>query len=103
MSGTARHKSPKWSMRRTSGHCQQVYFPSGRRHGGLKFDHKMPGDLHASGAGPMLPGEVSSKNIEQCIPLDGFKSPISRRIGVAGVQRPNQLLVFLDNNPQKEV
>jgi hypothetical protein len=51
----------------------------------------------------MLPGEVSSKNIEQCIPLDGFKSPISRRIGVAGVQRPNQLLVLLDNNPQKEV
>jgi hypothetical protein len=51
----------------------------------LEFDHKAPGNPHAAGSGPLLPGEVSGKNIERCITLDGFKSTISRRIGVAGV------------------
>jgi hypothetical protein len=89
-------------MSRASGHGQQVYFPSGRHHGGLEFDQKMPGGLHA-GAGPPLPGEVSGKNIEQRIPLGRLQPTISRRIGVAGVKRPNQLLVFLYDNTQKEV
>ena len=62
----------------------------------------MPGDLHA-GAGPPLPGEVSGKNIEQRIPLGRLQSTIRRRISVAAVQRPNQLLVFLYDNTQKKV
>jgi hypothetical protein len=88
---------------RALGHGQQVYFPSGRRHGGLEFDHKMPGGLHAGCAGPPLPGEVPGKNIEERIPLGRLQSTIIRRIGVAGVQRPNQLFVFLYDNTQKEV
>jgi hypothetical protein len=47
----------------------------------LEFDHKLPG-----------------KNIEQRTLLNGFKSTISRRICVAGVQDPSQFAIFLDNN-----
>ena len=103
MSGKARHTCITRSMSRASGHGQQVYFPSGRKHGGLEFDQKMPGDLHAGGAGPPLSGVVSGKNIKQRIPLGRLKSAISGRIGVAGVQRPNQPFVFLYDNTQKEV
>ena len=90
-------------MSRASGHGQQVYFPSGRKHGGLEFDHKTPGGLHAGGAGPPMPGEVSCEHIEQRIPLGRLQSAIRRRIDVAGVQRPNQPFVFLYDNTQKEV
>ena len=103
MSGTVRHTSTTYSMGRASGHGQQVYYPSGRRHGGLEFDQKVPSDLHAGGAGPPLSGVVSGKNIKQRIPLGGLKSAISGRIAVAGVQGPNQMLVFLGDNTQKEV
>ena len=46
---------------------------------------------------------MSGKDIEQSILLDGFQPAISRCVGIAGVEGPNQLGVFPDDDPQGEV
>ena len=53
------------------------------------------------GQGPS--GEMSGKDIEQRIFLDGFQPAISRCVGKVGVECPNELRVFLDDDPQSEV
>jgi hypothetical protein len=44
-----------------------------------------------------------AENIKQGVSIGSIQSAIRRRIGVAGVQAPNQLRVFLDDDPQSEV
>ena len=60
-------------------------------------------EIHTAGARPRSSGEVSGKDIEKRIFLDGFQPAISRRVGIAGVEGPNQLGVFLDDDPQSKV
>jgi hypothetical protein len=45
---------------------------------------------------------VSGKHIKKRVLLNGFQPTVSRRIGIAGVEGPNQLGVFLDDDPQGE-
>jgi hypothetical protein len=45
-----------------------------------------------------LTDKVSAEKIEKRILFDGFETTIRRRIGIAGIQRPNELGVFLNDN-----
>ena len=42
-----------------------------------------------------MSGEMSGEDIEKRIFLDRFQPAISRRVGIVGVEGPNQLGVFL--------
>ena len=86
-----------------SSHRQWIDFPSSGDHGVLEVGHEPPGGIHSTGARPRLAGEVSGKDIEKRILLDGFQPAISRCVGIVGVEGPNQLGVFLDDDPQGKV
>jgi hypothetical protein len=103
ISKTVRHTSATCCMSPALGHHQQIGAPSGSYHGILKVGHELPGGIHAARAGPRPPNEVSAEDIEQRILFVGFQTAIGRRIGIVGVQGPNQFRVFFDNDPQGEV
>jgi hypothetical protein len=42
---------------------------------------------------------MQSQNIEQRVALGRVQTAIRRSIGIAGIQGPHQLAVFLDNEP----
>ncbi len=88
---------------RQSGNCQRIDFPSSGDHCVLEIGHELPGGIDAAGARPRSSGEVSGKDIEKRIFLAGFQPAISRCVGIVGVECPNELRVFLDDDPQSEV
>jgi hypothetical protein len=81
------------------GHGEGVDFPTSRNHGVLKVSYKPPGGFRAAGARPPASGIVQSHNIEQRIALGRVQAAIRGSIGIVGIQAPNQIAVFLDNEP----
>jgi hypothetical protein len=85
------------------GHGEGIDFPTGRNHCVLKVSHEPPGGFRAAGARPPASGKVQSQDIEQRVALRRLQAAIRGSIGIVGIQTRNQLAVFLDNNPQREV
>jgi hypothetical protein len=46
---------------------------------------------------------VYSQDIQQRVSFDGIQAAIESGIGIIGVQGPNQLSIFLDNDPQSKI
>ena len=65
----------------------------------LEVGQVPPGNFRAAGARPLAPGKMQSQHIEQRVALGCIQTAIRRSIGIVGVQGPNQLAVFLDNEP----
>jgi hypothetical protein len=85
------------------GHGKGVDLPAGGDHCVLEVGQVPPGDFRAAGARPLAPGKVQPQNIEQRVALRRIQTAIRGNIGIVGVQGPNQIAVFLDNEPQRKV
>jgi hypothetical protein len=81
------------------GHGKGIDFPTGGNHGVLKVSYEPPGSFRAAGAWPPASGKVQSHNIEQRIALGLVQAAIRGSIGIVGIQAPNKIAVFLDNEP----
>jgi len=81
------------------GHGEGIDLPAGGDHCVLEIGQVPPGDFRAAGARPLAPGKVQPQDIEQRITLGCLQTAIRGSAGIGGVQGPNQLAVFLDNEP----
>jgi len=81
------------------GHGEGIDLPAGGDHCVLEIGQVPPGDFRAAGARPLASGKMQSQNIEQRVALGRVQTAIRRSIGIAGIQGPHQLAVFLDNEP----
>ena len=81
------------------GHGKGIDLPSGGDHRILEVGQVPPGNFRAAGARPLAPGKMQSQDIEQRVALGCLQTAIRRGIGIAGIQGPHQLAVFLDNEP----
>jgi hypothetical protein len=86
-----------------SGDGEEIDAPSRLPHRALKVGHVASRGAHVAGAGPQFPDKTLADNIEQCLAVGGLQTTITCRIGIAGVQVPNQFGVFLNDDPQSEV
>jgi hypothetical protein len=102
-SKTPRNTTPTCRMCPASGDHQRIDSPSSGNHGVLEVSYEPPRGIHSAGARPRSSGEMSGKDVEKRIFLDGFQPAISRCIGIVGVEGPNQLGVFLDDDPQCKI
>ena len=81
------------------GHGEEIGLPAGGDHCMLEVGQVPPGNFRAAGARPLASGKMQSQDIEQRVALGRVQTAIRRGIGIVGVQGPNQLAVFLDNEP----
>jgi hypothetical protein len=80
-------------------HGKGINLPPGGNHRVLEVGQVPPSGSRAAGARPQASGKVHSQDIEERITLGRVQTAIRRSIGIAGIQGPNQLAVFLDNEP----
>ena len=85
------------------GHGEGIDFPTGRYHGVLKVSYEPSGGLRAARAWPPASGKVQSQDIEQRVTLGRVQAAIRGSIDIVGIQPPNQIAVFLDNEPEGKV
>ena len=83
------------------GHGEGIDFPAGRDHCVMKISHELPGGFRAAGAGQGI-RKVQSQDIEQRVALGRVHRHPGEH-GIVGTQAPNQLAVFLDDDPQGKV
>ena len=80
-------------------HGEGIDLPAGGDHCVLEFGQVAPSDFRAAAARPLASGEMQSQDIEQRVALGCLQTAIRGSTGIVGVQGPNQLAVFLDNEP----